>query len=130
MSTETKLSGPISISAPYGRFKHLGYDVRLWEGVTFQEAEKHREITFAAVEMYEALKDILTKLEYRDFYKTSPLLKAAMPKIKAALAKACPNNESKAEPCECGSMEYFLSPIVGARCSNCKKPLKLKAEGK
>lgn len=34
--------------------------------------------------------------------------------------------ESKANTCVCGCTEYYLSPIVGARCSACNQPLTLK----
>lgn len=36
------------------------------------------------------------------------------------------DNRSKANPCECGCEEYYLAPIVGARCQSCNKPLTLK----
>ena len=53
------------------------------------------------------------------FYKTLKSAKAVIDKY---------NNESITDSCECGCAEYFLSPIVGARCAKCRKPLSLKTE--
>lgn len=36
--------------------------------------------------------------------------------------------DSMAQPCECGGLQYYLSPIVGARCCDCNKPLMLKSK--
>lgn len=45
-------------------------------------------IVAAAPDMLEALKETKYRLEYGDFYKTSPLLGAIIDQIKSAIAKA------------------------------------------
>lgn len=40
----------------------------------------------------------------------------------AILKRVDPDNTGKLR-CGCGSSSYYLAPIVGARCSDCFKPL-------
>lgn len=75
--------GPVTISRPYSKYKHRAYEVQLWEGISYEDAERHGQLAYAAPYMHEALEEALFYLKLRP--KTNTHI---ISKVESALAKA------------------------------------------